>query len=158
MVLVDIINPLSTVLSTTVNKSKQYFLGGRHSTVVALALCTQPSRVQIWLLEKSNQEEKMPFQKTCCPKKLFGVSALGKKKNLSNRKRNILGNAEKWTRVCCVRSKYATSVLCSPPQKMNFMSEWACFRWASYIFLWANKLESPGLRKKLDSNPRPLRK
>ena len=32
--------------------------GGWHSTAEALSLRTQPSHVQIWLLEKSNKEEK----------------------------------------------------------------------------------------------------
>ena len=54
-------------------------LGGRHSTAVAFSLRTQPSRVRIWLLEKSNQEEKCFFREPAVLK-LFGVSALGKTK------------------------------------------------------------------------------
>ena len=35
--------------------------------------------------------------------------------NPSNGKRKMLGNTENQTWGCCVRSKYATSLLCSPP-------------------------------------------
>ena len=54
---------------------------GRHSTVVAFSFCTQPSWVRIWLLEKSNQDEKekwMLFLITC--RLNCSVLALGKKK------------------------------------------------------------------------------
>ena len=57
--------------------SLNFLGGGQHSTVVAFALHTQLSRVPIWLLEKSNQEEKCFFREPAVLK-LFGVSALGK--------------------------------------------------------------------------------
>ena len=48
------------------------FLGSRHSSVVALSLGTQPSRLRIWLLEKSNREEKSFFREPAVLK-LFSV-------------------------------------------------------------------------------------
>ena len=54
-------------------------MGGRHSTVVALALCTQPSQVRMWLLEKLNQEDKKRFFREPAFLKLFDVSALERK-------------------------------------------------------------------------------
>ena len=54
--------------------------GGRHSTVVAFSLRTQPSGVRIWLLEKSNQEGKKCFFREPAVLKLFGVSALKRSK------------------------------------------------------------------------------
>ena len=59
--------------------------GGRHSTAVAFSLRTQPSWVRIWLLEKSNQDEKekwMLFLITCRPN--CSVLALGKKEKEKN--------------------------------------------------------------------------
>ena len=42
--------------------------GGQHSTVVAFALRTQSSLGSNLTAGKPNQEEKMPFQRTCRPK------------------------------------------------------------------------------------------
>ena len=69
--------PSEPLLWLLVDLTTQPILGGRHSTVVAFSLHTQPSRVRIWLLEKSNREEKCFFREPAVLK-FLDVSALRK--------------------------------------------------------------------------------
>ena len=56
-------------------------VGGQHSTTVAFALRTQPSRVRIWQLEKWTQH----FFREPAVLKLYGVSALGKSEKVKKK-------------------------------------------------------------------------
>ena len=54
--------------------------------------------------------------------------------NISNIKRNILGDTENRTRGCWERSRYATTVLCSPFPTHNFTDPSVLREWNFYKF------------------------